>query len=86
MTGLRIGLAVENYTPHKQPDIHEIDSYARKAEALGFDSLWVWDRILLGSKQATFALSRSARWRVWRWSPRRTRLGTGILVLPCGTP
>lgn len=87
MTELRIGLAVENFTPHtKQPDIHEIGSYARRAEALGFDSLWVWDHILLGSKQAFPFLESLSTLAGLAMVTERVELGTGILVLPLRNP
>ena len=49
MADVRIGLALENFSPYpKIPDIESLLAYSRRAEELGFDSLWVWDHTLLG--------------------------------------
>ena len=43
------GLAVRNFVgPGEVPDIAGIYAYAERAEALGFESLWAWDHVLLG--------------------------------------
>ena len=43
------GLAMRNFTIYPEmPDPQALIAYAREAEALGFDSVWVWDHILLG--------------------------------------
>ena len=46
------GLAVENFTSaEKTPQIEELLVTARRAEELGFTSLWAWDHLFLGSRQ-----------------------------------
>jgi hypothetical protein len=41
MTRMRFGLAVENFTPAPRvPDLDAIVAYGRRAEELGYDSLW----------------------------------------------
>ena len=51
MTAERFGLALENFTPaRKEPDVGEILAYARRAEELGYGSLWAWDHMLLGTR------------------------------------
>ena len=43
------GIAVPNFTAYPQlPDVKALVEYGVKMEQLGFDSLWVWDHILLG--------------------------------------
>ena len=43
------GLAIRNFVgPGEVPDIDAIYAYAQRAEALGFESLWAWDHVLLG--------------------------------------
>src|SRR5574342_396469 len=43
------GLAIRNFVgPGEVPDIQGAYSYAARAEALGFESLWAWDHVLLG--------------------------------------
>ena len=46
----RFGLALRNFTPHPiSPSVPDLVAYATRAEALGYDSLWAWDHLLLGS-------------------------------------
>jgi alkanesulfonate monooxygenase SsuD/methylene tetrahydromethanopterin reductase-like flavin-dependent oxidoreductase (luciferase family) len=50
MTNLKFGLAVENFTPAPRlPDLDAIVAYGRRAEELGYDSLWAWDHMFLGT-------------------------------------
>src|SRR5438093_1374556 len=42
------GLAIKNFVgPAESPDIDALYAYAQRAEALGFESLWAWDRVTL---------------------------------------
>jgi probable F420-dependent oxidoreductase len=80
---LTFGLAVENFTPApKEPDIEAIVAYARRAEELGFTSLWAWDHMFLGSRNAFPVLESLATLTVLARETERAALGTGILVLP----
>ena len=46
---VQFGLAVRNFVgPGEVPDVDGILTYGQRAEQLGFESLWVWDHILLG--------------------------------------
>jgi len=79
----RIGLAVENFTPMtKDPDIDAIVAYARRAEELGFQSLWAWDHMFLGTKRPFPFLESLTTLTVLATATERVELGTGILVLP----
>ena len=50
---VQYGLAMRNFVgPGETPDVDELLSYAQRAEDLGFESLWVWDHILLGVQPA----------------------------------
>src|SRR2546426_1220793 len=43
------GLAIRNFVgPGEVPDVPALYAYAERAEALGFESLWAWDHVLLG--------------------------------------
>src|SRR6059036_1774826 len=43
------GLAIKNFVgPTETPDVSAILRYAERAEALGFESLWAWDHVILG--------------------------------------
>ena len=68
------------------PDIKALVEYGVRMEQLGFDSLWVWDHILLGVdpnfpiiESLTLLTAIAAR-------TSKIKLGTGILVLPMRNP
>jgi hypothetical protein len=89
MAGLAgtFGIAVQNFTAYPQmPDIKALVEYGVRMEQLGFDSLWVWDHILLGVdpnfpiiESLTLLTAIAAR-------TSKIKLGTGILVLPMRNP
>jgi probable F420-dependent oxidoreductase len=81
------GLAMRNFTTWPElPDPQGLVAYAQRAEELGFDSVWVWDHILLGVDppfpiidSLTLLAAAAAR-------TSRIGLGTGVLVLPLRNP
>jgi probable F420-dependent oxidoreductase len=83
MAKLKFGLSVENFTPAPRvPDLQGIVDYARRAEDLGFDSLWAWDHIFLGTGRPFPFLESLSILVVLARETERVELGTGILVLP----
>ncbi|MBI2368926.1 MAG: TIGR03619 family F420-dependent LLM class oxidoreductase [Deltaproteobacteria bacterium] len=83
MTGNSVqwGLAIENFTPYpQQPEVRKILAYAERAEALGFESLWAWDHILLGSRRPYPLLESLTTFAAIAARTSRIKLGTGILV------
>jgi probable F420-dependent oxidoreductase len=87
MRTVRIGLALENFAPHpKIPDVEALSAYARRAEKLGFDSLWAWDHILLGARQPFPFLESLSTLAALSMITRTVSLGTGVLVLPLRNP
>src|SRR5712671_7083329 len=89
MAGLAgtFGIAVQNFTAYPQmPNVKALVEYGIRMEQLGFDSLWVWDHILLGVdpnfpiiESLTLLTAIAAR-------TKKIKLGTGILVLPMRNP
>lgn len=65
---------------------HEVIAYAGKAESLGFDSLWAWDHMLLGSKRPLPFLESLTTLSAIASVTEQVELGTGVLVLPLRNP
>lgn len=83
----RFGLAVENFTPaEKEPDIDAVVAYARRAEELGFTSLWVYDHMLLGTRRPFPFLESLTTLTALAMVTEKVRLGTGVLVLALRNP
>jgi alkanesulfonate monooxygenase len=81
------GLAVKNFVgPAETPDIGAILAYAERAEALGFESVWAWDHVILGVEPAFPILDAIGTLTAIAARTRRIRLGTGVLVLPLRNP
>src|SRR3954447_17515020 len=81
------GLAVENFTSaEKTPDIQDLLTTARRAEQLGFTSLWAWDHLFLGSRQPFPQLEALTTLAVFAGHTTTIELGTGVLVLPIRDP
>jgi probable F420-dependent oxidoreductase len=88
MTGeLRFGLALQNYVaPGESMSPKDLLSVAKMAEGTGFNSIWVWDHIFLGSKNV-FPVHESLTVLTAVASvTERVRLATGVLVLPLRNP
>jgi probable F420-dependent oxidoreductase len=85
MTGF--GLAIRNFVgPGEVPDIDAIYAYAQRAEALGFESLWAWDHVLLGVEPSFPILDSITTLGAVAARTTRIKLGTGVLVLPLRNP
>jgi probable F420-dependent oxidoreductase len=81
------GLALQNFTPHpREPTFEDLAKYAKRAEELGFDSLWAWDHMLLGSKNPFPFLESLSTLAALSAITERVELGTGVLVLPVRNP
>ena len=81
------GLAVRNFVgPGEVPDIPGLYAYAERAEALGFESLWAWDHVLLGVEPSFPIVDSITMLGAIAARTRTIKLGTGVLVLPLRNP
>jgi len=81
------GLAIKNFVgPTETPNVDAILTYAERAEALGFESLWAWDHVILGVDPAFPILDAVGILTAIAARTRRVKLGTGVMVLPLRNP
>lgn len=81
------GIAARNFKAYPEmPNARELIDYGVRVEELGYDSVWVWDHMLLGVDpnfpiidSLTVLTGIAAR-------TTRIKMGTGILVLPLRNP
>ena len=84
---MKVGLAIKNFVgPAETPDVDGIFKYAERAEALGFESLWAWDHVILGVEPAFPILDAVGTLTAIAARTSRIKLGTGVLVLPLRNP
>ena len=84
---VKFGLALRNFVgPGETPDVDDLLAYAQRAEELGFESLWVWDHMLLGVEPAFPVLDSLTILTAVAARTTRIKLGTGVLVLPLRNP
>jgi alkanesulfonate monooxygenase len=89
MAGLAgtFGIAARNFTAYPEmPDAKALVDYGVRMEQLGFDSLWVWDHILLGVEPNFPIIESLTLLTAIAARTARIKLGTGILVLPMRNP
>ncbi len=89
MTSLRgtFGIAARNFTAYPEmPDVQALVEYGVKMEEMGFDSLWVWDHILLGVEPNFPIIESLTLLTAIAARTKKIKLGTGILVLPLRNP
>lgn len=85
--GVTFGLAVRNFTAYPEmPDADALIAYAKRAEELGYDSLWVWDHIFLGVDPCFPILDSLTLLTAIACHTDKVKLGTGVLVLPMRNP
>ena len=81
------GLAIRNFVgPGEVPDIPGLYAYSERAEALGFESLWAWDHVLLGVEPSFPIVDSITMLGAVAARTRTIKLGTGVLVLPLRNP
>ena len=81
------GLAMRNFTTWPEvPDPRALIDYAVTAEALGFNSVWVWDHIFLGVDPPFPVINSLTLLAAVAARTSTIKLGTGVLVLPLRNP
>ncbi len=82
-----VGIAMQNFTAYPQmPDAQGLIEFGVRMEELGYESVWVWDHILLGVDPCFPILDSLSVLTAVAARTSRIRLGTGILVLPARNP
>ena len=77
------GIASRNFTAYPEmPDAKGLVEYGVRAEELGYDSVWVWDHMLLGVEPNFPIIDSLTTLTGIAARTTRIKLGTGILVLP----
>ena len=84
---IQFGVAMRNFTRYPEmPNARALIEYGVRMEQLGYESLWAWDHILLGTDPSfpihetlTILTAVAAR-------TSKIKIGTGILVLPVRNP
>lgn len=81
------GVAMRNFQTYPEiPDAQALIDYGVRMEALGYESLWVWDHILLGVDPHFPIIDALSLLTAVAARTTKIRLGTGILVLPLRNP
>ena len=81
------GIAARNFTAYPEmPDARALVDYGVRMEELGFDSLWVWDHIVLGVEPNFPIIEALTVLTAVAARTTKIKLGTGILVLPMRNP
>ena len=81
------GIAARNFTTYPEmPDGKALVEYGVKMEEMGFDSLWVWDHILLGVEPSFPVFDSLTLLTAIAARTKKIKLSTGILVLPLRNP
>jgi probable F420-dependent oxidoreductase len=81
------GIAARNFTAYPEmPDAKGLLDYGVRVEELGYDSLWVWDHMLLGVEPNFPILDSLTTLTAIAARTTKLKVGTGILVLPLRNP
>lgn len=81
------GIAARNFTAYPEmPNARELVDYGVRVEDLGYDSVWVWDHMLLGVEPNFPIIDSLTVLTGIAACTKRIKLGTGILVLTLRNP
>ena len=82
-----VGIAMRNFTAAPEmPDAQGLIDFGIRVEQLGYESVWVWDHILLGVDPYFPILDSLSVLTAVAARTETIRLGTGVLVLPSRNP
>ena len=77
------GIAARNFTAYPEmPNAKALVEYGVWVEELGYDSVWVWDHLLLGVEPNFPIIDSLTVLTGIAAKTKRIKMGTGILVLP----
>jgi probable F420-dependent oxidoreductase len=77
------GIAARNFTAYPEmPSAKALVEYGVWVEELGYDSVWVWDHVLLGVDPNFPIIDSLTTLTGIAARTKRIKMGTGILVLP----
>jgi len=77
------GIAARNFTAYPEmPDARKLVDYGVRVEELGYDSVWVWDHMLLGVEPNFPIIDSLTTLTAIAARTTKIKMGTGILVLP----
>ncbi len=81
------GIAMRNFQAFPNlPDAQQLIEYGVRMEELGYESVWVWDHILLGVDPHFPIIDALSLLTAVAARTSKIKLGTGILVLPLRNP
>ena len=81
------GIAARNFKAYPEiPDARALVDYGVRVEVLGYDSVWVWDHMLLGVDPHFPIIDSLTVLTAIAARTSRIKMGTGILVLPLRNP
>ncbi len=84
---MRFGIALESFTPSdRKPDSSRIFEMSEESEKLGFDSVWVWDHLLLGSRKVFPVLDSLTTLATIGAKTKNLTLGTSVLIMSLRNP
>jgi|SRR5579872_1557459 len=84
---MKFGIALETFSPPgKSPERESIVRMAKTAEKLGFDSVWVWDHLLLGSRKVFPVLDSLTTLSYLSAVTSKVKLGTSVLIMGLRNP
>jgi len=87
MLSKTFGIAARNFVAYpNMPDARALVDYGVRVEELGYDSVWVWDHMLLGVDPNFPIIDSLTALTGIAARTTRIRMGTGILVLPLRNP